>query len=286
MLTTQSPPRDVTIPSFDRLPLRGWHWTRPEPRGVIVVAHGFGEHGGCYRHVAEVLGPGADVEVVAPDLRGHGRSPGRRGVVADYEDLVADFRSVLEWTGRVRPGLPRFLLGHSNGGQVVLRLVLQQPPGVTGLVLSNPSLALAAEVPPYKLAIGRLLRKTTPWVTLNASIPADRMTRDPAMQREHETDPLRHSRISAPLFFGMVEGGAMVVARAGEVCLPTLVLLGAADPVINPEITREAFDRFGSTDKTLLIYPKMLHEPLNELGRAQVLSDVINWLSIRLLPAG
>ena len=48
------------------------------------------------------------------------------------------------------------------------------------------------------------------------------------------------------------------------------MLLGGQDTVIDPATSREFFDRLGSEDKTLLIYPKMLHEPLNELGREQV----------------
>lgn len=281
-LITQSPPRDITVPSFDRLPLRGWHWTRPEPCGVVVIVHGFGEHGGCYRHVAEALGPATEVDIVTPDLRGHGRSPGRRGVVAAYEDLVADLRSVLDWARRARPGLPLFLLGHSNGGQVALRIGLERKNGLAGLVLSNPALAVVAPVPAYKLAIGRLLQKVAPWVTLGAALPAERMTRDPVMQHEHETDPLRHSRISAPLFFGMVEGGPLIRERAAEITAPALIVLGTSDTVIDPEMTRTVYERLGSVDKTLLIYPKMLHEPLNDLGREQVLADIIAWLNARL----
>lgn len=286
MLTAQSPPRDITIRSFDGLPLRGWHWTRPAPRGVIVIVHGFGEHGGCYRHVADAIGPAADVDLIAPDLRGHGRSPGRRGVVAAYEDLVADLIRTLAWAQHARSGLPLFVLGHSNGGQLALRATLEQPRGISGLILSNPALELATAVPEYKLAIGRLLRKLAPWVTLDASLPADRMTRDPVMQHEHRIDPLRHSRISAPLFFGMVEGGAALRDRAPEIHLPVLMVVGSADPVTNPEATRATFDRVGSADKTFLIYPKMLHEPLNELGREQVFSDIVAWLDPRLESVG
>ena len=286
MLTAQSPPRDITIRSFDGVPLCGWHWTRPAPRGVVVIAHGFGEHGGCYRHVADAIGPAAEVDVVAPDLRGHGCSPGRRGVVSAYEDLVADILCAIAWARRARPGLPLVVLGHSNGGQLALRAALQQPDEISGLILSNPALVLATPVPAYKLAIGRLLRRTAPWVTLDASLPADRMTRDPAMQREHRTDPLRHSRMSAPLFFGMVEGGTLVHEHAAEVRTPVLMLVGSADPVADPEGTRAVFDRLGSPDKTFLIYPKMLHEPLNELGREQVFADIVSWLDPRLENAG
>src|SRR2546421_730430 len=105
MMTTRhsAPARDVAIPAAGGLTLRGWHWTRPSPRGVLVVAHGFGEHAGCYHHVAEALGPALEIDLVAPDLRGHGRSPGRRGVVGDYGELVSDLRAAVAWAGRVRP---------------------------------------------------------------------------------------------------------------------------------------------------------------------------------------
>jgi alpha-beta hydrolase superfamily lysophospholipase len=282
MFTTQSPPSDVVIPSLDGLPLKGWYWSRPNPRGVVVIAHGFGEHGGCYRHVAEALGRAIDIDVVSPDLRGHGRSPGRRGYVGSYEQLIGDLRAAVSWARRIGPGLPRFVLGHSNGGQLALRLALEPKCDVAGLIVSNPSLKVATHVPLAKLVVARILRRLAPGVTLSAKLAPDLLTRDPAMQREHETDPLRHSRMSAPLFFGMVEGGVLVAARAPEIRLPLLMILGSADPVIDPEFSRLVFEQFGSDDKTLLIFPKMLHEPVNELGRDQVLADIASWLDERL----
>ena len=102
------------------------------------------------------------------------------------------------------------------------------------------------------------------------------------IQQEHRADPLRHNRISAPLFFGMVEGGEMLIARAGEIRTPILMMVGGQDPVVDPAAAREFFDRLGSEDKTLLLYPKMLHEPLNELGREQVLDDLVRWIEPRL----
>ena len=283
MITTPAAsPRDVTIPARDGQALKAWHWTRPDPRGVVVVAHGFGEHGGCYRHVAEFLGAAVEAEVVSPDLRGHGRSPGRRGVVGHYDDLTDDLHAALDWASIARPGLPRFLLGHSNGGQLALRVALRGDADLSGLILSNPTLRLAMQVPRHKVMIGHLLRRFAPNVTLKAAILAERMTRDPAKQHEHRTDPLRVDRISAPLFFGMVEGGPLVSARAEEIRTPLLVLLGGSDPVVDVRATLRVFDRVGAPDKTLKTYPEMLHEPLNELGRDQVLADLASWLAPRL----
>lgn len=282
MLTTPSPPSDVSIPTPDGLVLRGRHWARPNPRGVVIVAHGFGEHGGCYRHVAEALGPALEVDFVAPDLRGHGRSPGRRGVVGRYEELTSDLRAVLAWAESERPGLPRFVLGHSNGGQVALRLALEDGDGPAGLILSNPSLHIVVPVPRYKLRIGRFLLRVAPGVTLAGKVADDWMTRDPEMRREHQLDTLRHSRISAPLFFGMVDGGPLIEGRAGEIRVPVLMLLGGSDPVIDANASRRIFARLGSLEKTLIVYPEMLHEPLNELGRERVFADVASWLEERL----
>jgi alpha-beta hydrolase superfamily lysophospholipase len=278
-------PRDVEIGSSDGVVLRGWYWPHPAPRGVVVIAHGFGEHGGCYEHVARALGPVLEVDVVAFDQRGHGRSPGRRGVVRDYVDLARDVAAGLAWAASERPHQPRFLLGHSNGGLLTLVLALTRSSAEAapaGLILSNPALRVVTPVPAVKILIGRVLLHLAPWVTLSGFIDGARMTRDPEFQRAHETDSLRHSRISPPFFFGMTGWGETVAASAAAITQPVLILLGGSDPVIDAETSRRFFDGLGSADKTLRVYPPMLHEPLNELDREEVLADIAAWLRDRL----
>jgi alpha-beta hydrolase superfamily lysophospholipase len=283
-LSTVSAARQVSIPSTGGISLFGRYWARPSPRAVVVISHGFGEYGGCYGHVIEALGPALHVDFLSPDLRGHGRSPGRRGVVRSYNDLIADLLFAFDWAGRERPGLPRFVLGHSNGGQLALHAALAPRIGseLAGLVLSNPALALATRVPRYKLSLARFLRRHAPGVTLSARVGADKLTRDPEMQRGHRSDHLRHARMSAPLFFGMVEGGQLIQERAPVITVPVLLLLGNADPVIDPGASRAFFARLGSTDRTIRVYEGLRHEPLNELGREQVLADIKAWLESHL----
>ena len=283
-MTTDHPPpcRDVTIPGAGRLPLRGWFWPADEPRGVVVVAHGLGEHGGAYAHVAEALGRSAGVDLLAIDFRGHGRSPGRRGVVRRYEELCDDLRAAVAWAADERPGLPRFALGHSNGGQVVLRALLDGGLDVAGLILSNPALRVASTIPRWKLGVGRVLRRFAPGVTLGTAVDLATLSRDPVMIAARRDDPLRHSRINGPLFFGLVEGGAAISRRAGEITLPVLLVLGKADPIIDAAFTSTVFDRLGSTDKTRVVFAEALHEPLNDLDRDAVLAAIGGWLANRL----
>jgi alpha-beta hydrolase superfamily lysophospholipase len=277
-------PRDLTVTSGDGTALRAWYWPRERPRGSLVIAHGLGEHAACYRHVAEALGPALELDVLATDFRGHGRSPGPRGVVRRYQELVDDLRATLEWVERARPGQPRFLLGHSNGGQVALRLLLDDPTAVAGLVLSNPCLKLAIQIPAWKLRLGSVLLRVAPGMTMRATASDEQMTRDPEHLAGRRGDPLRHSRISAPMFFGMIKGAPLLLARAAEVRVPLLMVLGAADPVVDTSTSRAVFDRLGSPDKTLIVYPNSLHEPLNDLDRPRVLADITAWLSARLGP--
>ena len=265
---------DVAFPSLDGTALRGRFRTCPIPRASLVISHGLGEHGGSYRRTSDDLGDALGIDVLAFDYRGSGRSAGKRGVVRRYADLSLDLAAAIDWARRERPGLPVFLLAHSNGGLVALRTLLDGDFGLGGLIVSNPSLRLSAKVPSWKRLAGEVLLRVAPGVTLPTGLTNDQLTRDPDAIAAIENDPLRHDRISPPMFFGMAKAGPEVLGRAAEIRLPTLMILGGSDPIIDPEAGRLFFDKLSSEDKTLKVYPNMRHEPLNELGREEVVADV------------
>src|SRR4051794_24767815 len=64
---------DIVVSTEDGVNLRGRLWKGPRPRAIAVIAHGFGEHGGSYAHVAEELAAVHAIDVLAVDFRGHGR---------------------------------------------------------------------------------------------------------------------------------------------------------------------------------------------------------------------
>lgn len=282
LMTHDERATDVEVPSEDGTRLKGRWWRCRNPRALLVIAHGFGEHGGSYAHVADELIGAHSVDVLAVDFRGHGRSPGRRGVIRRYDLFIDDLRSVINWASRQEKGLPLFLLGHSNGGQVSLRLMIEGVRQVRGLIVSNPAIRIHLEVPKAKILVGKVLRAVAPWVTLSSGSPTSDLTRDARMRISLENDPLRHNRINPPFYFGMVEGEKYLLVNAGRLNVPLLMLLGGNDPVIDPSTSREFFGKVASRDKSLLIYPDMLHEPLNEIGRDRVVLDVVRWIEQRI----
>lgn len=268
------------IRSADGTGLHATFYPGESPRGVLIVSHGLGEHADCYDTLArEVSAMPGMLDVLTFDYRGHGRSPGKRGVIVSYADFLADLDGAIAWSERERPGSPIYLLGHSNGGQVVLHVALRDDGRIAGLVVSNPSLRILAPVPRHKYVAALFLRKFAPRVTLTSTVLDEHLTSDPASLAARKSDPLRHSKISAPLFFGMIEGGVSVISRAEEIRLPILMIVSGRDPVVDPATTLAYFARIGSADKTLKVFPEMLHEPLNEVGREAVVGDIVGWLS-------
>jgi alpha-beta hydrolase superfamily lysophospholipase len=271
------------IKSRDGLELFNRYWPVENPQGVVLIAHGLGEHSGNYGHVAEALNRIAGVSVLAFDFRGHGHSPGRRGVVFDYQELIDDLLAHLDFIKSTWPTLPRFVLGHSNGGQVVLRSAMAGTLDVKGMILSSPGLKVAAKVPAWKLAVGRLLQKFAPGVAMASEIDLNILTHDPEMLERHRSDKLRHGSINAPFYFGLIEGGQKIWQNAGSITVPALFLLGGSDPLVDTPFSVEVFERLGATDKTLKLYPEMVHEPLCELGREAVLDSMGSWVKDRLV---
>jgi pimeloyl-ACP methyl ester carboxylesterase len=91
----------------------------------LVLVHGSRMSAAEWDGYADLL-PG--VEVVAPDLPGHG---GRRAEAFDWDAAVATVRRAVEEAG----GRTTVLAGHSLGGYVALGYAAQHPERLDGLVL-------------------------------------------------------------------------------------------------------------------------------------------------------
>ena len=157
----------------------------------MVICHGYAEHGGRYRHVAERL-TGVGLAVVVPDHRGHGRSEGRPVSVARFDAYVADLHQVLLDTAAELGDAPTILLGHSMGGLIAAVYALRHPEELRGLVLSAPAVVSTGMSAPA-IAIGRLLARVAPEMGV-VKLPLERISRDPQVVAAYMADPLVHPR--------------------------------------------------------------------------------------------
>ncbi len=124
----------------DGAPLGLRHFPARVPdAALLVLIHGSGWHGGGYVARAQALAVDDRIEVLLPDLRGHGPAPERRGDIdhiGQFEDDLADIIGQFR-----RPGQRLILAGHSSGGGLVLRFVGRQYGELPdGVVLMAPFL--------------------------------------------------------------------------------------------------------------------------------------------------
>ncbi|HTW12556.1 MAG TPA: lysophospholipase [Solirubrobacteraceae bacterium] len=260
---------------------RGWSSDGGEqPRAVITIAHGYGEHSGRYEYVASRL-VDEGYAVYAPDHNGHGRSDGKRGRVS-LEDAVNDLDTMITTVSQGRhPGLPQFLLGHSMGGAIALRYAMAHQARLRGLILSAPLAAIdgGAALMLLAKALGVLL----PGAPASPKVDARLVSHSQAVVTAYEEDELNyHGAIPARVAREFVIHVESLPADVKQVTLPTLLMWGTADKLCPPRGAEMVATNIGSSDLTTKSYPGLFHEILNEPERDQVLDEIVGWLASHL----
>ena len=257
------------------------HWLpEGDPRSAIVLVHGYAEHSGRYGHVAQRL-TGAGHAIYALDLRGHGRSGGRRAYVRSLDEYLVDLRPFVARVREREPTVPLYLLGHSMGGTIVALSLLRDRPELHGAILSAAGLKLRG-------GIARVLQQAAVLVgRLAARLPLARLnsgdvSRDGATVAAYDGDPLVYrGRMRAGMAAALIRAVRSVEAQMESIDVPLLLLHGTDDALTEPEGSRELYRRARSEDKTLKLYDGLYHEVLNEPEREQVIADVVQWLDAR-----
>ena len=265
-----------------RLFWRVWAPDTPAGRvsGRVLVAHGYAEHGGRYRGLAERL-VDAGLHVVVPDHRGHGRSEGRPVSVRSFDDYVADLGRIAEEAEREDGEAPTLLLGHSMGGLIALLHAYRHQNELRGLILSAPAVVPPRLLPGTRL-LGRLLSRVAPDLGVTR-LPLDRISRDPAVLAAYRADPWVHRRrVRARLGAELLRAMAEAAEGLPRLVLPVLVVQGTADEIVPPSAAPFVHSRVGSPDRTLRQYPGLFHEVLNEPERDQVIAEMLDWMRARL----
>lgn len=243
---------------------------------TLVVVHGYGEHGGRY------VGPlrpfvDAGYRVVLPDMRGHGKSDGRRGHVMRYDDYVRDLDHLLETLAT--PPADVCLLGHSNGGLIALRFLLTRPPLVARAAVTAPLLGLAVRAPKWKVAAGRVISRHVPVVSLPTEIEPRHLSHDPAVVRDYEQDPLNHHVVNSRWFTEAEAAMVACHAEAGRLAVPLLVIRAGDDRLVDSDAVARWADRAPPERVTSEHVPGAFHEVLFETDGARHVRRLLAWFS-------
>jgi len=268
----------------DTLPLFARRWGPGEEnngqvKGVICLVHGLGEHSGRYHHWAEKLA-GAGYATLAIDLRGHGRSGGRRGDTPSFDHYGDDINLLLDKAAEIYPGKACFLYGHSLGGLLVAFYLIQRQPKLKGAVICSPGLHTVLDEQKDMIAMARFFGLVLPFLSFPNNLEQEGLSRDPAVINAYREDPFVHNRVSARLGKGMLDTRDYIFNRAREITLPLLIMHGTGDRITYPSGSQKLAELV-SGECTLKYWEGSYHELHNEVEKDEVFAFLHKWLDNR-----
>ncbi len=265
-----------------------YEWPVAEPRAVVQIAHGLGEHAMRYNHVAASLNR-AGYSVYADDHRGHGQTGKRMIERAEIKrmgnlgkgGMSATVAQVFELSELIRgelPNLSLFLLGHSWGSMLAQKILNQNSDSYAGAVLSGSTLMLPGVAPTSGF--------NKKWDKTPNKSTKEWLSSDESVGREFMKDPLCFGETAIEVF-GITNVAGLVSLPSKKISseFPVLLIAGSEDPLGAERgnmMLAKAFTRAGVQDVTMIIYPEARHEVFNELNKQEVLADLTNWLNASL----
>jgi len=284
-------PDKLSYLSADGRQLAGYRWTPHDGRigaGIVVLVHGMGEHVRRYDHVASALTSHGFV-VYGHDHRGHGASlaagdePGHLGANG-WSALVDDLNLVIAQVKSDHPGLPVAMVAHSMGSFATQQFLLDHGAEVDAVALTGTA---ALDLLESALDVSGdldLSAFNTPFQPTRTDF--DWLSRDESVVDAYLADPLCGFGIDAASVREMFVGSQRLAEPAELACmpkdLPVYVAVGSKDPVNGDmALLWPLVDRYraaGLSDVTVRVLEDGRHEILNEINRAEVIGDLLQWV--------
>src|SRR5436190_1356307 len=268
-----------TFASWDGAQLFYRAWVPPTAKEkALLLFHRGHEHSGRWSEVVEMLAL-PDVAVFAWDARGHGRSPGERGSAANFGTMVKDVdafvRHIAEHHGFELENT--IVLAHSVGAVSVAAWVHDYAPPIRAMILATPAFRVRLYVP---LAIPslRLKQKFVGPGFVKSYVKAKMLTHDPVQAALYNADPLIFRQIAVNVLIDLHDAGTRLLADAGAINLPTLMLSAGRDWVVSLDAQREFFNGLSSPNKRMHVFPPAYHALFHERERAQVVERVRDFI--------
>jgi alpha-beta hydrolase superfamily lysophospholipase len=259
-------------------------------RAAVLILPGWSDHAGRYAPVAERL-RSAGLAAYVADLRGHGRSGGRRAHLTRFSQLLGDLQAFRRAVAQQRGGrgggtgtgeaLPQVLLGHGFGGLVTLRYLETQPPNApVAAVVSSPFLAPAAPLPAWKRLIARAGGDLWPSLALRVVPDVHQVSRDASVNKAYAADQAVTRHMTAGAWREIQWAQRAVIADGARIECPVLFLLGGEDRIVDPHLARAFADGLrGSVH--VQWYAELYHELLSDPQRERVYDDLLAFLANR-----
>jgi len=247
-----------------------------KPSGILILIHGLGDHFRRYSDWASRFTE-KDIAVVGIDLPGHGRSPGRRGHIKNYQVYNSIIESLAKFSRETFGELPTGLYGHSLGGNIVLNYLLTNTYGFDFAIATSSWLKLVSPPSGTTLALARVLSKITPGLLQPNGLQLEDISRAEDVTEKYKSDPFVHDRISLRLGIEATEAAKRILETGDRIDIPVLLLHGEDDKISSTGGSSRLADI--NNNISLKIWENGYHELQNEPFNDEVFNYIYTWLN-------
>ena len=263
-----------------------WKWeAEGSAKAVIVIIHGAMEHHGRYKWLSQMW-RSSGYHVIMGDLPGQGMTTrAYRGHIDSFSQYLDEVRGWIE--AAYEYALPVFLLGHSMGGLVAIRMLQEEEPDLAGVILSSPCLGLVVQPPKVLSAVAAGLNIALPKLRIDAGLTPELVTRNKEIIEEDLNDSLYVTKVSVRWYRELL--GAIKEAFEETPSfqdIPLLVMQGGDDKVVDKQAVRAWFNYNLCSEKQFKEWPGLYHEIFNEPEREDVFQYALSFVEMRLKTIG
>jgi alpha-beta hydrolase superfamily lysophospholipase len=245
-------------------------------RAIIVIVHGVHEHCGRYMNLVNTLVP-KGFGFYGFDLRGHGRSQGRRGHINHFSEYREDVRTFVKLVREKQPRVPVFLFAHSLGALIGVDFLERFPSVVDGAIISGGPFEPAGVSKPMLVFIAKTMSHIAPNMSFDLKLDPEVLSRDVADKSKRASDPLIDKVVSARWGTECMRTVDEVWANTAAIHDPILIIHGEDDKLNTASGARKFFKKIAFKDKTLQIYPDTYHEVHNDYGWQILAKNMEAW---------
>lgn len=256
----------ATFQTTDRKKLTYNYSIPNNPISIVMVSHGMGEYTGSYQQQFKLLLQNS-IGYYAIDHRGYGESEGRRGHINQFDNYVNDLKQLYNIATN-NNNKPDILFGHSLGGLIATKYILDFPNDFKKLILTAPAFGIAKKVPLWIRVLSPIMSFVYPTYSQNAGLP------------QKSNDPLIVKTATARWFYEIQKTQKLVMSKAQTVQIPTYIFHSTKDPLTKFEKSEEFIESIQSTQKELYKLDISAHDPKyypNKL-KTKIFKKIIDWI--------
>ena len=143
-------------------------------------------------------------------------------------------------------------------------------------VISAPPLGLRMPVPDWKLMAAKKVKDLQPYLEMGNEIAPEQLSVEGANVGAYRDDERVHGKISPIAFLSIQAEADEVLGSAADIEIPTALMVGEEDSIVDPETIKKYFESLG-THKKAFFAEGVGHEVLNDLSKKEAWKFTLEW---------